>query len=146
MQSGYQTALEVADKSAAAFGVEPRYPFFDRRLIEFCVGLPEEQKFDRGWPRLLFRRAMDGILPPEIQWRSWKANLSPNFQRRFRDVDFASRSAMGSPVLARYIREDRLQDLIHLLRIKFFGKSRVRAKSDAVSLQPAELHIFYDLT
>ncbi|HEX4470308.1 MAG TPA: lasso peptide isopeptide bond-forming cyclase [Gemmatimonadaceae bacterium] len=116
MHPGYQVALEVADKSAAAFGVEPRYPFFDRRLIEFCVGLPEEQKFDKGWPRLLFRRAMEGILPPEIQWRSWKANLSPNFQRRFRDVDFASRVAIGSPALARYVRTDRLRDLAERFR------------------------------
>lgn len=116
LQPGYQAALEVADKSAAAFFVEPRYPFFDRRLIEFCVGLPEEQKFDRGWPRLLFRRAMEGILPREIQWRSWKANLSPNFQRRFRDVDFASRFANDSPALAPYVRSDRLRDLIERFR------------------------------
>jgi len=116
LQPGYQTALEVADKSAAAFGVEPRYPFFDRRLIEFCIGLPEEQKFDKGWPRLLFRRAMEGILPPEIQWRSWKANLSPNFQRRFRDVDFASRFATGGAALERYVRPDRLGNLVERFR------------------------------
>src|SRR5262249_11755998 len=27
--------FEVADKAAAAFCVEPRYPFFDKRLVEF---------------------------------------------------------------------------------------------------------------
>ena len=112
LQPGYQLALEAADKSAAAFGVEPRYPFFDRRFIEFCVGLPEEQKFDNGWPRLLFRRAMAGILPPEVQWRSWKANLSPNFQRRFREVDFPTRLSSSSAALAPYVRADRLRDLI----------------------------------
>jgi asparagine synthetase B (glutamine-hydrolysing) len=85
----YQVALEVADKAAAAFGVEPRYPFFDRRVIEFCVGLPESQKFDGGWPRLILRRAMEGILPPTVQWRARKANLSANFYRALGGADRA---------------------------------------------------------
>ena len=86
----YQLTLEIADKAAHAFGIEPRYPFFDRRLIEFCVGLPEEQKFGRGWPRFLFRRAMEGILPPDVQWRATKGNLAPNFDRQFRAHDRAA--------------------------------------------------------
>jgi asparagine synthase (glutamine-hydrolysing) len=86
-QPAYQQTLEIADKCAAAFGIEPRYPFFDRRLIEFCVAMPEEQKFSEGWSRLLFRKAMEGVLPSEVQWRSSKANLAPNFHDRFRAVD-----------------------------------------------------------
>jgi asparagine synthase (glutamine-hydrolysing) len=83
----YQLTLEIADKAARAFGVEPRYPVFDRRLIEFCVGLPDEQKFAGGWPRFLFRRAMQDVLPSKVQWRTTKGNLAPNFDRRLRAVD-----------------------------------------------------------
>lgn len=107
----FQLTLEIADKAAAAFGIEPRYPFFDRRLIEFCVGLPDSQKFDGGWPRLLFRRAMEGILPPEIQWRTTKANLSPNFHRQFWAVDVRRDSIAPSDALATYVRVDRLAEL-----------------------------------
>ena len=107
----YQLTLEIADKSAAAFGVEPRYPFFDRRLIEFCVGIPESQKFGQGWPRHLFRRAMQGILPREIQWRTGKANLSPNFFRRLREVDLSERSVPRSGELARYLDVKRVQEV-----------------------------------
>ena len=74
--------LELADKASAAFGLEARYPFFDRRLIEFCVALPANQKLKGGWTRSIMRRAMTGILPAEVQWRVGKANLSPNFRRR----------------------------------------------------------------
>lgn len=107
----YQLTLEVADKCAAAFGVEPRYPFFDRRLIEFCIGLPGEQKFGGGWPRFLLRRAMQGILPPEIQWRTMKSNLSPNFHRQFRAVDVRQRPIGSGGALATYARVDRLMEL-----------------------------------
>jgi asparagine synthase (glutamine-hydrolysing) len=107
----YQLTLEIADKSAAAFGVEARYPYFDRRLIEFCLGLPEDQKFGGGWPRLLFRRAMTGILPPMIQWRSTKSNLAPNFHRRFREVDVVADETFNEACLGPYLRLDRLRSL-----------------------------------
>ena len=83
----YQLALETADKSARAFGIEPRYPFFDRRLIDFCLAVPEDRKFAEGWSRALFRRSMEGRLPSDIQWRSTKGNLAPNFDRQMRAAD-----------------------------------------------------------
>ncbi len=82
-------ALEGADKAAAAFALEPRYPFFDRRLMEFCLALPPEQKLCQGWTRVVMRRAMARILPDEVRWRNSKANLSPNFNRRLWDQDRA---------------------------------------------------------
>ncbi|GAC1652506.1 MAG: lasso peptide isopeptide bond-forming cyclase [Herpetosiphon sp.] len=66
--------LEMLDRSASAFGVELRFPFWDKRLIEFCLSLPAEQKMNAGWTRLVLRRAMDGIIPPQVQWRGGKAN------------------------------------------------------------------------
>lgn len=80
-------ALESLDKAAAAFSLEPRYPFFDRRLMEFCLALPPEQKLHQGWTRVVMRRAMAGILPPEVQWRTRKANLSANFKRKLLDYE-----------------------------------------------------------
>lgn len=73
--------FEKIDIAAAKFGVEPRYPFFDKRLVEFCLALPTEQKIQHGWTRVVLRRAMDGILPEPIQWRGDKSDLSPNFYR-----------------------------------------------------------------
>lgn len=85
----YQRTLEIASRCAADFGIEARYPFFDRRLIDFCVGLPEKQKFSEGRTRLVLRRAMEGILPREIQWRADKGNLGPAFHRGLRTADAA---------------------------------------------------------
>ena len=74
--------LELADKAAAAFGVEPRYPFYDRRLMEFCLAMPAEQKLSQGWTRAIMRRAMTDVLPPEVRLRRDKANLSSNFKHK----------------------------------------------------------------
>jgi asparagine synthase (glutamine-hydrolysing) len=68
--------LETFEKAGAAHSVDLRYPFFDRRLVEFCVGLPPGQKLQNGYTRSILRRAMTGILPTEVQWRVDKGNLS----------------------------------------------------------------------
>lgn len=83
-------ALELADKMAAAHNLDVRYPFFDRRLMEYCLSLPPEQKLHRGWTRVVMRRAMNGVLPPTVQWRRQKSNLSPNFVRGLLQCDRAT--------------------------------------------------------
>lgn len=72
--------LELADKAGAAFSLDLRYPFYDRRLMEFCLAMPGEQKLSHGWTRAVLRRAMTNVLPQEIRFRRDKANLSPNFR------------------------------------------------------------------
>jgi asparagine synthase (glutamine-hydrolysing) len=81
--------FELADKAAAAFSIEPRYPFFDRRLVEYCLALPPDQKLRDGWTRLVLRRAMAGVLPDEVCWRTSKADLGVNFRRQMLEQDGA---------------------------------------------------------
>jgi len=73
--------LELADRSAAAMSIEPRYPFFDRRLVEFCLALPPEQKLHQGWGRRVLRHAMEGILPDGLRLRPRKTGLTRAFCR-----------------------------------------------------------------
>jgi asparagine synthase (glutamine-hydrolysing) len=77
--AGMPGTLEVLDRAAGAFSVELRFPFWDKRLAEFCLSLPPEQKLHQGWSRMVMRRAMTGILPSEVQWRGSKSNMTPSF-------------------------------------------------------------------
>ena len=36
------------------------------------IALPADQKLADGYSRIVARRALDGILPPEVQWRAGK--------------------------------------------------------------------------
>jgi asparagine synthase (glutamine-hydrolysing) len=75
------------DRTAALFRIEPCFPFFDRRLAEFCLALPPELKMNQGWTRVIMRRALKDVLPEEIRWRGGKANLSPSFNRGLLTLD-----------------------------------------------------------
>jgi len=90
LDSGVMPSLrEAANHSATAFGVELRYPYADRRLVEFCLALPADQKLREGWTRWVLRRAMEGVLPREIQWRGSKSDLSGSFNRGLREFERA---------------------------------------------------------
>jgi asparagine synthase (glutamine-hydrolysing) len=81
MQGRQVNALETLDKAAAVYGLELRYPFWDRRLVEFCFALPIQQKLAHGWTRLVMRRGLNRILPERVQWRRDKVNFFSNFRR-----------------------------------------------------------------
>ena len=60
---------ETADWFArlrANFGIDVRTPAFDRKVVQFCMGIPHEQFLRKGRDRWLIRRAMKGRLPEAI--------------------------------------------------------------------------------
>jgi asparagine synthase (glutamine-hydrolysing) len=84
-------------------GVEYRYPFLDRRVVEFCLGLPPEMYFNHGWKRYLFRRAMEGILPPALQWHTSKRE--PAHFDAFKTCRIAHHQHIIVPLLSDLLRD-----------------------------------------
>lgn len=73
-----QTIHDVADRA----------PLGDRRLAEWCLGLPDEQYLSGGRDRLLVRRLMRGWLPAEVlsapravQGADWRLRLGRRLPR-----------------------------------------------------------------
>ncbi len=50
----------------AGWGVDHRIPTTDRRVVEFCLSVPNEQFFHRGRPRSLARRALADRVPDTV--------------------------------------------------------------------------------
>jgi asparagine synthase (glutamine-hydrolysing) len=47
-------------------------PLLDYRLVEHIFSLPLSMIVRDGWTKWVFRRALEGRLPPEVQWRKDK--------------------------------------------------------------------------
>ena len=73
---------ENVTRGADRFGLDLAHPFFDRRLVEFCLALPPEQLWRDGRPKDLLRRAMRGIVPAAVSER----RASPAGDDAFLDV------------------------------------------------------------
>jgi asparagine synthase (glutamine-hydrolysing) len=131
-QQLYSYTLEMTDKAAAAFQIEARYPFFDRRLMEFCLSIPASQKLANGWNRWTMRQALSGVLPPEIQWRPKKGNLSPNFHRRLLDFERERLDDVilrGRPELDPYVDSARIK-----AAYSEYARSHVRSQGESLQL------------
>jgi asparagine synthase (glutamine-hydrolysing) len=61
--------------------VELRDPTADLRLVEYCMGIPNDQYFRNGERRWLMRRAADGLLPPAVQWNTRRGIQSGELAR-----------------------------------------------------------------
>lgn len=104
------TNLEVLDLIHAAFGIEPRYPFTDARLIEFSLAIPPTQQFSDGWTRSIIRRSLDDILPEKNQWRPWKTSVSEAFWNALSADDKQISQLYNEPgPLARYVNPESLE-------------------------------------
>ncbi|MEI7833191.1 MAG: lasso peptide isopeptide bond-forming cyclase [bacterium] len=78
-QGFYQGIFEAYDVVSATYGIDARYPFWDKRLVEFCLALPPEMKFHNGLTRYIIRRALQGVLPHEIATRRGKTDIAPHY-------------------------------------------------------------------
>lgn len=74
-------ARERYDRVASKLAIEPRDPFLDRRVIEFCLALPSDQIQRNGWPKYILRQSTSGLLPDAVRWRKGKEHLGWEFTK-----------------------------------------------------------------
>ena len=98
------------------FGIDIRAPLADRRLVEFCLGLPETQFARNGQDRWLIRRAMDGRLPgPTVHGRErglQAANWFSDMTRERQDLLAAVRRFEADALTRRILDLPRLRRLL----------------------------------
>lgn len=66
----------------AMYGVELRDPTADARVIEFCLGIPDQQYLRGGQERQLVRRAMAGELPAGMLQRTTRGAQGADWYER----------------------------------------------------------------
>ncbi|HEV7765637.1 MAG TPA: asparagine synthase-related protein [Thermoanaerobaculia bacterium] len=104
--------LELLDHSMAMHRVEGRYPFFDRRLAEYCLALPADQKLTDGYTRSVARRAMAGVVPDKVRWRAGKGLPGLHiFSAMRRDRAILEDLVRDRDVLAPYVDMDVLNGM-----------------------------------
>jgi asparagine synthase (glutamine-hydrolysing) len=73
--------LEMSERSAARLGLEERHPFFDRRIMEFALAIPEMERWRGTCTKRVLRLAMKDLLPPSVRARRDKADFSVHVVR-----------------------------------------------------------------
>ncbi len=60
------TLLDRKDRMSMAVGLEVRVPFCDHHLVEYAWNIPWSMKSLGGQSKGIVRRALEGLLPPEV--------------------------------------------------------------------------------
>jgi asparagine synthase (glutamine-hydrolysing) len=69
--------FESLARLARPHRVEPRFPFFDERVVAICLSRPAAEKLRDGQARALLRQAMAGLLPDAVRLRATKTDFRP---------------------------------------------------------------------
>lgn len=101
LASGTQGAYWL-DRLCGHYGIEPRHPFADRRLIEYLLQIPQELLFRAGRRKRILRSALPGILPEKIRLRNYKTRFAPFWNYSLQQRTSAKlRKLLQEPLLAR---------------------------------------------
>lgn len=77
-----QTAMSF--ELASEFDIETRQPAMDKRVIEFCMGIPQHLHTQNGQERLLIRKAMHGMMPNNVLWCNHRGAQSADIVQKIR--------------------------------------------------------------
>ena len=109
-------------ESGAAYGMEVRDPTCDRRLMEFCLGVPDEQYRRNGQSRWLIRRALTGILPPEVLWNTQRGLQAADIGQRILNSQAEIADALTqldrSPLACHYLELPLMWKIFHNLQTR----------------------------
>lgn len=82
-----EMSLNLINHSANMYGIDMKFPFMDRKLIEFCLSIPSSQKLKNGVSRSILRRSLKNIIPTSIFNRHTKSDLSPFSRNEICNLD-----------------------------------------------------------
>jgi asparagine synthase (glutamine-hydrolysing) len=88
-QSGFPEGFTAYQDLARRNGMQYTFPFLDRRLVEFVVGLPSEQIALPDSSRRVLREAMSGVLPEAVRQRVDKTLFFEVFELGFYGRSFS---------------------------------------------------------
>lgn len=104
-------ARERYDRVASAMAIEPRDPFLDRGVMEFCLSLPADQLQRNGWPKFILRKATKGILPDAVRWRIGKEHLGWDFTKALWQDRVASPATGSNALIDRFVERSKLANV-----------------------------------
>ena len=101
----WESIFEMNYVISQKYNIETRYPFFDIRLVKYCLNLPSSYKLNNGITRLILRESMKNILPEGVRNRFSKSNIGPIIDKKIVVYDLNELKAIfckDSPIYGLY--------------------------------------------
>jgi asparagine synthase (glutamine-hydrolysing) len=112
----FSQVAEADVKLSLTHGITRRDPTRDKRVVEFCMSLPEEQLVQKGVERSIIRRSMKDILPDQIRLNTnvrgaQSADWLQRMQGEWGQIEDEFLLALESPAISKYFDIDYARSL-----------------------------------
>lgn len=77
-------AFEFHHRQYRSFGIRPKFPYWDSKVVELSLRAPSQLKLKKGVPRSLIRSVMGNRLPDKVARRTSKFDFTDCFVRSLR--------------------------------------------------------------
>lgn len=119
----------IAFTYQAMYGMDLRDPTADRRIVEFCLSLPEEQYLKDGVSRRLIRRAMSDKLPSAILNNNKRGLQAADWFERL----FGAREQILE-LLTEWNNSVLVPAVLDLERLRYLAKQMPQVRGDASTI------------
>jgi asparagine synthase (glutamine-hydrolysing) len=132
-------ALNMVERFKAYFNLESRHPFFDRRLVELLLAVPEEQRWYGEWTKVILKRSLRGILPEPVRIRKDKVEFSSAVDIEFknRQVDKVRNLIQKSTLAA--------EGVIHTNKLQQFFEDYLKRPTSYVMMNHLNTFVWLEL-
>jgi asparagine synthase (glutamine-hydrolysing) len=107
------------DRGEFEDGIEMRYPFLDRRLVEFSLGLPRELRTQPHARKWIQREGMRGVLPESVRMRRSKGGITGRTRWSLQREHAVVADLLRDPIVAElgYVDRDALLANVERARV-----------------------------
>jgi asparagine synthase (glutamine-hydrolysing) len=99
-------SMELSNRAMGSVGLESRHPFDDRRVVEYALALPDDQRRRGDVTKFVLRQGMTGLVPESVLFA--EALRLQGGEALFEDLGIAERGWIdGQRVRAMYAAFDR---------------------------------------
>jgi len=114
-------------ESGSGFGIDVRDPTCDKRLMEFCLSIPDDQYVRNGRDRWLIRRAMKDIMPSIVLDEKRRGRQAADVGRRvlvhYEETETTLQQIEKSPLAGRYLDLPLMRRTLSLARKNLDAKA-----------------------
>lgn len=112
MESGWNAVyLEAAERESEELGLEDRHPFLDRRVVEFALAIPDDQRWRGNVTRYVVRNGLAGLMSPLSRSRTTRGDGAAGQADAIRQMGAGGLFSRMALADAGLIREDVVGEL-----------------------------------
>jgi asparagine synthase (glutamine-hydrolysing) len=120
LKPGSSFAGALWQELGAGFGLEARDPTSDKRLMEFCLAIPDEQYAKGGFDRRLIRVGLKGLIPSEVLDNTRRglqaADIGWRVRDSWREIDQALRQVEDSAAARCYLDVRKMRAILESIK------------------------------